>query len=308
MNINARISPPVTAHSNFPVRMECGDDCPCKRGLPVHPPVVMIFDEELGEYRRAERRCVAIWPVSGPGHDSGRACGRPATHQVADVQVCEHHYRRIRDWMNERDKFDVRQAASTVAAIRAEELVLEERVAQYQRRLDRETAQLRTELAREQAALQIELDRQLIQSLEAARAEVSRVYFVTRESDGLIKIGTSRDLPGRLKTLKREHGTLHLIATVPGAHKEETAQHRRFADLRAEKEWFRPELPLLEHLYALMKERPLEPAPGLPPIVARREIGSLIWKLRMAPTLERRRQEAEAREKRRLARNRRKAA
>ncbi len=66
--------------------------------------------------------------------------------------------------------------------------------------------------------------------------------------------------------------------------------------------------PVLPQPHALMKARPAESAPGLPPIVPRREIGSMIWRIKMAPILEMRREKAEAKEARRLARERRKLA
>lgn len=127
VNINARIKLSDTAPHSRPVQTECrGEDYGCKRGYPVHPPVVMIFDEELGRYREACQCCVAIWTVNSRGHVPGTICGQAATQQVADVQVCEHHYRRVREWMNVRDQLDVREARHTGAAIRAQELDLDE--------------------------------------------------------------------------------------------------------------------------------------------------------------------------------------
>jgi hypothetical protein len=81
-------------------------------------------------------------------------------------------------------------------------------------------------------------------------------------------------------TLKNKYGPLLLIATIGGAHAEETALHRQFRDLRAEGEWFRPELPLLEHVLAVMKEHPVAPDPGLPPIMDHRVIFRAIRKIR----------------------------
>lgn len=318
VRLNARISPPpALATWTTSAIMRCeGDDCPCARDPFAHPPVLMMLNPESGTYERARLRCVAVWAAGSAAHRAGQICGQPGTHQVADVVVCEHHYRRIREWMNDRDQRDVIDAAEKVRAVNREAARLDHRRAIEQAvrhaELRAEAAQQEKERLREIARLQIELDRERVRAGEAARAEVSVVYFVMRESDGLIKIGTSRNLAKRLVPIKKENGPLKLAATAGGDHKQETALHRKFAALRAEGEWFRPELPLLEHVYALMKERPLEPAPGLPPIMARREIGSMIWKIKIAPAREMQRakdvaREA-AREARRLAREQRAAA
>lgn len=311
VKINARISPPVLRRP-FPMALtECaGDGCPCRRGAAVHPPLLVTFSPEAGKYEEAWVRCSAIWaPESGHGygHEPGRICGAQATHQVADVIVCEHHYRRIREWMNTRDQRDAAAAIEYAQRVHENKAELARKRAAEQRALDREASERRQALAREEARLQVELDRQRIIAEEAARAELSVVYFVRRDSDGLVKIGTSRGVTQRLAALKRSNGPLTLIATEGGAHRREAELHRQFAAFRAEGEWFRPELPLLEHVYALMKERPVEPAPGLPPVMTRKEIGRMVWKIKMEPLFERRRQEAETKEKRRIAREQREA-
>lgn len=302
VKLDARISPPAYRMPPPPAVTECaGDACRCRRDPLAHPPRLLLFDQEAGAYREVYRACTAVWAQQSGGHPSGRVCGAPATHQVADVLLCEHHYRRMREWMNTRDQRDVIEATrkarqiadAEVCAARKRDQELREIArerAEEQRRLDAETARLQAQHAKHQFRLQLELDRQRIEAEEAVRAERTVVYYVQRQSDGLIKIGTSRGLAPRMVTLKREHGPLLLIAVVAGSHKEETALHRQFKELRAKGEWFRPELPLLEHVYALMKERPLEPDPSLPPLMVRRAIGSMIWRIKMAPVIELRRQ------------------
>lgn len=303
VNINARLVPSAGLYPWHQALTECaGDDCRCRRGDPVHPPLLMMFDPDAGEYREASRRCSALWAVATEGRDRGRHCAELATHQMADVLLCEHHYRRMRDWMNTRDQRDQLAAIRTAQIAHEEQTRLARERTKQQRGLDKETARQRIALAKEEA-------RERARAEEAARAEASLVYYVMRDSDSLIKIGTSRTLAKRLVTLKRESGPLRLITTEGGTHKEETALHRRFADLRAEGEWFRPELPLLEHVHVLMRERPLEPAPGLPPLVNSREIGGMIARIRGVRAAERRllRKQEEVRLKRQRAREARRA-
>ena len=63
--------------------------------------------------------------------------------------------------------------------------------------------------------------------MEAARREASErarliaeersiVYYLRRESDGLIKIGFSTNYPSRLNTLRAEHGPLRLLLATAG--------------------------------------------------------------------------------------------
>lgn len=317
VKLNARISPPEALSTwTTAAILRCeGENCPCTR-YSAHPPVLMMFDPETGEYQQERLRCVAVWAAGSPAGKQGQLCGQQATHQIADVVVCEHHYRRIREWMNDRDERDVRTTAATANAIYQERARVGRLQAMEQARLNAEAARQEAEHAREaarlQAALAREVEKERIRAEEAARHEVSVVYFIRRESDGLIKIGTSRTLAKRLVSLKKVHGPLRLIATTGGDHRQETAFHRQFRAIRVEGEWFRPELPLLDCVYALMKERPLEAAPGLPSIVTRKEIGRMIWKIRYGPLREMRQREAELKEevseKRRLARERRKAA
>jgi hypothetical protein len=72
------------------------------------------------------------------------------------------------------------------------------------------------------------------------------IYYVRRESDDLIKIGTSRVFRSRLTALRAEHGPLRVLLTHAGSYERENLQHARFAHLWAEGEWFRPGRQLCE--------------------------------------------------------------
>lgn len=219
----------------------------------------MVLDEDAGAYVPAEARCTARWANSGENFAIGQICGRRATRQVADLWVCDHHYKRVREWMETRDGRDLAAAK------------------EHAKELHRQQMQLDRERAKEQ----IELDRQRILHEEAARAESSVVYYVQRE-DGLIKIGTSRTIAKRLVTLKHEHGPLRLLATHGGAHKEEHEAHAKFKTLRAEGEWFRADLPLLEHIEWIRRSGDLFRSAALPECVATQEIRASIRKAKAA--------------------------
>jgi Meiotically up-regulated gene 113 len=67
------------------------------------------------------------------------------------------------------------------------------------------------------------------------------VYFAAR--DGLIKIGTTRYLHHRLRTLKAS-----LVAAVPGLPEDEREIQDRFQSLRVNGEWYRAEPELLAYI------------------------------------------------------------
>jgi hypothetical protein len=68
-----------------------------------------------------------------------------------------------------------------------------------------------------------------------------------------IKIGTTRNLDNRLKTLQTGQATrLMLVGSCPGDSRMERSLHRQFAEFRVSGEWFKltaqAELQLLERL------------------------------------------------------------
>jgi T5orf172 domain len=73
------------------------------------------------------------------------------------------------------------------------------------------------------------------------------IYFLQRR-DGLIKIGTTRDIGKRVRALQKSHGILAILKTIEGGLAEERAIHRRFKRHHEFGEWFRPEAELLSFI------------------------------------------------------------
>ena len=119
---------------------------------------------------------------------------------------------------------------------------------------------------------------------KAARSADNIVYYVQRP-DGMIKIGTSRSAGSRLADIARKHGQLMLMAFHTGAHAEETTVHRRFKALHIGGEWFRPEIPLLEHIAKVRKTMSnLVPEDDdLPPQMNRLEFSRLMRRVKQKP-------------------------
>jgi hypothetical protein len=68
------------------------------------------------------------------------------------------------------------------------------------------------------------------------------IYFAQSPQGGTIKIGTSEDVPTRIKALEAHYGQpLAVLATMPGGREEEAAIHERFVEHRLGRtEQFRP--------------------------------------------------------------------
>lgn len=66
------------------------------------------------------------------------------------------------------------------------------------------------------------------------------VYAVRCTATGLVKIGVSRDVAGRMRVLQAHSAPrLDLLLVIPGGHDVESKMHQRYADRRAHGEWFR---------------------------------------------------------------------
>jgi hypothetical protein len=79
----------------------------------------------------------------------------------------------------------------------------------------------------------------------AAEKPEGVVYYLT--FNGLIKIGTSTNVKGRMASLPHDE----LLATEPGSYELEKQRHRQFAHLRYKNEWFNPGPELQAHIRQL---------------------------------------------------------
>ena len=100
------------------------------------------------------------------------------------------------------------------------------------------------------------------------------VYFV-RRLDGLIKIGYTSNVQGRMQQLFREFRPLDLLLVLYGSMRTEKAHHRHFAALRATGEWFTPGEDLLTYISAMPSQDPAGPV-CLVTSVTRRTLGDTI--------------------------------
>lgn len=78
-----------------------------------------------------------------------------------------------------------------------------------------------------------------------------RVVYFIQSASGRIKIGTTRQLKSRLRSLIRQSGeTLRVLAIIKGRYAEEKMLHQRFAHCRSYGEWFEPGDDLLSFIAA----------------------------------------------------------
>jgi hypothetical protein len=74
------------------------------------------------------------------------------------------------------------------------------------------------------------------------------VYFISAESD-LIKIGYTTNLSARLRSLRTAHpNELRILLAIPGSRDDERELHRRFAEYRVGREWFRRSKPINDYI------------------------------------------------------------
>jgi hypothetical protein len=226
------------------------------------PPVIGVWDRKAGEYRFIfgsddERVCAAQWASAGGDHATGDICGRPAEQEIGDLDACDHHYKRAGEWAaeqctRERQSAEQARAAANLAQaeLEAERRKLSRARAVIAALVDAEVEARLAELAREQEGQAREQEERRCRE----REEASIVYYVRRERDGLIKIGTTGFPRRRMAALRSQYGPLQVLYCSRGGPAYEAAEHRRYADWLAEgREWFHPGAPLLRHLAFLRR-------------------------------------------------------
>jgi T5orf172 domain len=231
-----------------------------------HPPLIAVYDDGRGEYVLAEEGglCAARWsaaalaPDGDVEHGRDEICGRDATCQLGDVDLCDHHFdRALRDRRQHEDGERRERVLLLVELERDREQWPEAKLAARERALD----ERQRELSRWSEQL---YDMKLRLAAEFSRRNV--IYYLRRASDGLIKIGTTRDLPTRMTNLRREHGEARLLLTHDGGYDREDEMHEQFAALRVVGEWFRPEPALLEWIVGQREREDIPVAPTTVPI------------------------------------------
>lgn len=97
---------------------------------------------------------------------------------------------------------------------------------------------------------------------EQAWRDAHVVYFIQQGTDGLIKIGCTRDIAIRIEQLQASQAMpLRLIGWTAGGFAEEKRLHAVFADAAVGHEWFTPTDALIEYAAANLRTTP-HPKPG----------------------------------------------
>lgn len=227
------------------------DPCYDCAGILGHPPALRLYDHEAGDYADAPADvCTARWATGGVGRLEGGICGHPAVRRAGDLMLCEHHYTRMWQWFS-------------TAAI-------------ADRANPPRPGDDRYELLKAEAAYHAEVARERLLAEQKALEDVSIVYYLQRQSDGLIKIGTTTSPWQRFASLRAQHGPLRLLATHGGTRRHESDMHVRFRKLLAEgREWFRPERALLAHVARVRRAHDVR-GDGKIPVVDLAEIRAMI--------------------------------
>jgi hypothetical protein len=129
------------------------------------PPMLMVWDGDAGEYVEARgKTCTALCASETRGRKAGDICGQRATQRIGDSPVCPHHYERA---ANHHFEMDIEERRRRFAI------------------MEKTEAELKAAAKR----------------LDAIARDRGLIYYVAR-ADGLIKIGTSRQIAQRFRALK----------------------------------------------------------------------------------------------------------
>lgn len=222
----------------------------CSSGIG-HGARLLVYDPQAGDYAEEDgERCTARWASAGDDHLTGDICTRPTTREAADLLLCEHHFGRLLEWsILKYEEQDERRHAAELRRMR-------ERDAEYLRSVD--------ELAHAQYA---------------AHAKYSLIYYLERQSDGIIKIGTTASPVSRFDALRGRYGPFRMLASHGGTFSQENGLHGEFGACLAEgREWFRPEPELLAHIIGIRERHEVYTGSRFPIV----EVGELRAMLRAA--------------------------
>lgn len=79
------------------------------------------------------------------------------------------------------------------------------------------------------------------------------IYFISADGE-LIKIGYTTNLGARLRSLRTAHPKeLRILLVIPGSLDDEQELHRRFADFRVGREWFKLDEPIINYIASRIK-------------------------------------------------------
>jgi len=75
------------------------------------------------------------------------------------------------------------------------------------------------------------------------------IYFVQNSGDGLIKIGTTKNVNKRIQNIQASVPyPLKLLCITDGGREEEAKLHKKFNTIKVSGEWFKPEDELMKHI------------------------------------------------------------
>jgi hypothetical protein len=74
------------------------------------------------------------------------------------------------------------------------------------------------------------------------------IYFISAD-DTVVKIGHTTNLRARLRSLRTAHPKeLHILLAIPGSRDDELELHRRFAEFRVGREWYKLVEPIISYI------------------------------------------------------------
>lgn len=83
------------------------------------------------------------------------------------------------------------------------------------------------------------------------------IYFIQGENGGAIKIGFTKNIESRLKTLQTSYpDILKVLCLIPGNESKERKLHEKFYDIKLNGEWFKPTEKIFKEIEELKTKYP----------------------------------------------------